>query len=114
MTGKRGVDVVIEHVGGEVFEKSIRAVRNGGRIVTCGATAGFTRRSICATSSSARSRCSARRWAARRAPAVLGHVAAGRLKPVVHTTLPLAAAADGHRLLEARAAFGKVVLTVAA
>ena len=45
---------------------------------------------------------------------VLGHVAAGRLRPIVHTTLPLAAAADGHRLLEARAAFGKVVLTVAA
>ncbi|MEO8705276.1 MAG: zinc-binding dehydrogenase, partial [Kofleriaceae bacterium] len=38
-TGKRGVDAVIEHVGGEVFAASIKAVRNGGRIVTCGATA---------------------------------------------------------------------------
>jgi hypothetical protein len=41
LTGKRGVDAVIEHVGGEVFAASIKAVRNGGRIVTCGATAGF-------------------------------------------------------------------------
>ncbi len=114
-TGKRGVDVVIEHVGGEVFERSIRAVRNGGRIVTCGATAGFTPaidlrhvffRQIEILGSTMGSKAALL--------TVLGHVAAGRLRPVVHTTLPLAAAADGHRLLEARAAFGKVVLTVAA
>jgi NADPH:quinone reductase-like Zn-dependent oxidoreductase len=42
--------------------------------------------------------------------AVLGHVAAGRLKPVVHAVLPLAQAVDAHRLLEERRAFGKVVL----
>ena len=41
LTGKRGADIVIEHVGGEVFAKSVRAVAAGGRIVTCGATAGF-------------------------------------------------------------------------
>ena len=42
---------------------------------------------------------------------VLGHVAAGRLRPVEHAVLPLADAAEAHRLLEARAAFGKIVLT---
>jgi len=42
---------------------------------------------------------------------VLKHVAAGRLRPVVHTVMPLAEAARGHQLLEARQAFGKVVLT---
>lgn len=113
-TGKRGVDAVIEHVGGEVFERSIRAVRNGGRIVTCGATAGFTPaidlrhvffRQIEILGSTMGSKADLL--------AVLGHVAAGRLRPVVHTVLPLAAAADGHRLLEERAAFGKVVLAVA-
>lgn len=114
-TDKRGVDVVIEHVGGEVFERSIRAVRNGGRIVTCGATAGFTPsidlrhiffRQVEVLGSTM----------GRKADllAVLGHVAAGRLRPVVHAALPLAAAADGHRLLEERAVFGKVVLTVGA
>ena len=42
--------------------------------------------------------------------AVLAHVSAGRLKPVVDRVLPLARAADGHRALEAREAFGKIVL----
>jgi NADPH:quinone reductase-like Zn-dependent oxidoreductase len=41
---------------------------------------------------------------------VLGHVAAGRLNPVVDTVLPLERAGDGHRMLEERRAFGKVVL----
>ncbi len=42
---------------------------------------------------------------------VLDHVAAGRLRPVIHAVMPLAEAAGAHRLLEARQAFGKVVLT---
>ena len=42
LTDKKGVDVVIEHVGGEVFAKSILAAAWGGRVVTCGATTGFT------------------------------------------------------------------------
>lgn len=111
LTGKRGVDAVIEHVGGKVFEQSIRAVRNGGRIVTCGATAGFTPeidlrhiffRQVEVLGSTMGSKADLL--------AVLEHVAAGRLSPVVHTVLPLARAADAHRLLEQRAAFGKVVL----
>ena len=110
-TGKRGVDAVIEHVGGEVFASSIKAVRNGGRIVTCGATAGFHPaidlrhiffRQIEILGSTMASKADLL--------AVLGHVAAGRLEPVVYKTLPLASAADGHRILEERAAFGKVVL----
>jgi NADPH:quinone reductase-like Zn-dependent oxidoreductase len=111
LTGKRGVDVVIEHVGGEVFARSIRAVRSGGRIVTCGATAGFHPaidlrhiffRQIEVLGSTMGSKADLL--------AVLAHVAAGRLAPVVHQVLPLAEAAAAHRLLEDRAAFGKVVL----
>ncbi len=113
MTGKRGVDVVLDHVGGDVLAASIRAVRVGGRVVTCGATAGFHPaidlrhiffRQVELLGSTM----------GRKADllALQEHVAAGRLKPVVHTVLPLAAAADGHRLLEDRAVFGKVVLAV--
>jgi NADPH:quinone reductase-like Zn-dependent oxidoreductase len=111
LTGKRGVDAVIEHVGGKVFEASIRAVRNGGRIVTCGATAGFTPqidlrhiffRQVEVLGSTMGSKADLL--------AVLEHVAAGRLSPVVHSVLPLARAAEAHQLLEQRAAFGKVVL----
>ncbi len=43
LTGKRGVDVVIDHVGGEVMSKSVVAAAAGGRIVTCGATAVHSR-----------------------------------------------------------------------
>jgi NADPH:quinone reductase-like Zn-dependent oxidoreductase len=111
LTDKRGVDIVVEHVGGEVFEKSIKAVKNGGRIVTCGATAGFHPaidlrhiffRQVEVLGSTMGSKADLL--------AVLGHVAAGAIKPVVHEVLPLERAADAHRLLEERRAFGKVVL----
>jgi NADPH:quinone reductase-like Zn-dependent oxidoreductase len=110
-TGKRGVDAVIEHVGGEVFAASLRAVRAGGRIVTCGATAGFHPaidlrhiffRQVEVLGSTMGSKADLL--------AVLGHVAAGRLSPVVHEVLSLERAADAHQILERREAFGKVVL----
>jgi NADPH:quinone reductase-like Zn-dependent oxidoreductase len=111
LTDRRGVDVVFEHVGGETFAQSIKAVRNGGRIVTCGATSGFTPaidlrhvffRQVEILGSTMGSKADLL--------AVLEHVAAGRLRPVVHAVLPLARAADAHRILEERQAFGKVVL----
>lgn len=111
LTGKRGVDAVIEHVGGEVFANSIRATRNGGRIVTCGATSGFHPaidlrhvffRQIEILGSTMGTKADLL--------TVLGHVAAGKLSPVVHAILSLARAGEAHRMLEDRAAFGKVVL----
>ena len=115
LTDRRGVDAVIEHVGGDTFVASVRAVRNGGRVVTCGATSGFTPqidlrhvffRQIEVLGSTMGSKADLL--------AVLGHIAAGRLRPVIHAVMPLAAAADAHRALEERAAFGKIVLTPAA
>lgn len=112
LTDKRGVDSVIEHVGGDVFAQSVKAVRVGGRVVTCGATAGFHPqidlrqiffRQVEVLGSTMASKADLL--------AVLAHVAAGRLKPIVHEVLPLERAADAHRLLEERKAFGKVVLT---
>jgi NADPH:quinone reductase-like Zn-dependent oxidoreductase len=111
LTDKRGVDAVIEHVGGDTFAASIRAVRTGGRVVTCGATAGFHPaidlrhiffRQVEVLGSTMGSKADLL--------AVLGHIAAGRLEPVVHEVLPLSHAAEAHRILEAREAFGKVVL----
>jgi NADPH:quinone reductase-like Zn-dependent oxidoreductase len=110
-TDKRGVDAVIEHVGGDVFTASIRAVKTGGRIVTCGATSGFHPaidlrhiffRQVEVLGSTMGSKADLL--------AVLGHVAAGRLEPVVHDVMPLQLAADAHRMLEERRAFGKIVL----
>ena len=111
LTGKRGVDAVIEHVGGETFAQSLRAVRAGGRVVTCGATAGFHPnidlrhiffRQIEVLGSTMGSKADLL--------AVLNHVAAGRLRPIVDRVLPLAQAAEAHGVLERREAFGKIVL----
>lgn len=110
-TGKRGVDVVFEHVGAETLARSILAARNGGRIVTCGATSGFEStidlrhvffRQIEILGSTMGSKGDLL--------AVIDHLAAGRLTPIVDRTLPLARAAEAHRLLEERAVFGKIVL----
>ena len=112
LTSKRGVDVVIEHIGGETFERSLRSLARGGRIVTCGATAGgdatinlrlvfFKLLSILGSTLGSLAELHE----------IMRHVEAGRLRPVVDRVLPLAEAAEGHRILEAREAFGKVVLT---
>lgn len=111
LTMKRGVDVVFEHVGGETFARSIKATRNGGRVVTCGATSGFTPaidlrhvffRQIEILGSTMGSKGDLFE--------VLKHVTAGRLRPVIHESMPLADAARAHRMLEERRAFGKLVL----
>ena len=113
LTAKRGADVVIEHVGGEVMAKSVLATSSGGRIVTCGATAGYEPkidlrhvffRQIEILGSTMGSRGTLF--------AILEHVKAGRLKPVVDRTLPLWDAREGHRILEAREELGKVVIEV--
>ncbi len=113
LTGKRGADVVIEHVGGEVMAKSVLATSSGGRIVTCGATAGYEPkidlrhvffRQIEILGSTMGSKGSLF--------GILEHVKAGRLKPVVDRVLPLWDAREAHRALEARETFGKVVLEV--
>jgi NADPH:quinone reductase-like Zn-dependent oxidoreductase len=113
LTGKRGADVVIEHVGGDVMTKSILATTTGGRIVTCGATAGFEPnidlrhvffRQIEILGSTMGPKGSLF--------GILEHVKSGALRPVVDRVLPLSQAAEAHRALEARDAFGKIVLEV--
>jgi NADPH:quinone reductase-like Zn-dependent oxidoreductase len=113
LTNKAGVDAVIEHVGGDVFVKSILATRWGGRVVTCGATAGFTPtldlrqiffRQVEVLGSTMGPKGDLF--------GVLRLVAEGRLRPVVDRVMPLWSAADAHRALEAREVFGKVVLEV--
>lgn len=113
LTGKRGVDVVVDHVGGEVLAKSVVAAAAGGRIVTCGATAGHEPpidlrhiffRQIAIMGSTMGSKGSLF--------GILEDVKQGKLRPVVDRVLPLWEAGEGHRVLEAREAFGKVVLEV--
>jgi NADPH:quinone reductase-like Zn-dependent oxidoreductase len=113
LTGKRGVDVVVEHVGAETFGRSLKSLARGGRLVTCGATTGseatininlifFKLLSILGSTMGSIAELHE----------IMKHVEAGRLRPVVDRVLPLAQVAEGHRVLEAREAFGKVVLEI--
>jgi NADPH:quinone reductase-like Zn-dependent oxidoreductase len=112
VAGKAGVDVVFEHVGGEVFERSLRCLGWGGRIVTCGATTGidakvnlrhlfFKGQSILGSTMGSR---------AEFAEIVRLH-GEGALDPLIDRVLPLEEIAQGHEVLETRAAIGKVVMT---
>lgn len=111
ITGGRGVDVVMEHIGGEVFTESLKCLARGAIIVTVGAHAGevvpfdiipFFRRELRLAGSKNASVLELRK--------VMQLVADGKLKPVVHKALPLAQAAEGHRIVDSRDFFGKVVL----
>jgi NADPH:quinone reductase-like Zn-dependent oxidoreductase len=107
------VDVVVDHVGASTFDRSIRSLAKGGRYVTCGATSGYEMKtdfrlvyfkSLSILGSTMGSR--------RELAAVLDHLGAGRLEPIVDAVLPLDSAAEAHRRIEAREVFGKVVLEV--
>lgn len=113
LTGKRGVDLVFDHVGAATWQTSIKALARGGRLVTCGATSGpeaitdiryiYGRRlSIHGT------------WMGtkRELHEIMKLVEAKRLKPVVHEVFPLEAAAEAQQVMERSEHFGKLVLTV--
>ena len=112
LTGKRGVDIVVENVGQETWEKSILALAKGGRLVTCGATTGFEAKTdlrhlffkgLSFLGSTMGSRAELLQ--------IAELVAAGRLRPIVDRVLKFDQAAEAHRLIADRAVFGKIVLT---
>jgi len=113
LTGKRGVDVVIEHVGRATWEGSVKALAKGGRLVTCGATTGGD----AATDL---------RYIFSRELTIYGSYMAGmgellevvkmfgkgRLKTVVDSVYPLREAAKAQERMERSKHFGKIVLKV--
>jgi NADPH:quinone reductase-like Zn-dependent oxidoreductase len=113
LTNKEGVDIVVEHVGAATWDESMKSLKTAGTLVTCGATTGpsvgidlrhlFARQlrllgSYMGTMGELQE--------------VLGHVFAGRLKPVVDRTFPLSEVRAAHEYLEKSQMFGKVVLNV--
>ncbi len=113
ITNKHGVDIVVEHVGGEVLVKCFDCLARGGSVVTCGATAGrevtlnlwplFVKQQRL-VGSYGRNRADMRR--------TLDWAASGKLKPVIHSTLPLDQAAESFARLRARAVLGKIVVAI--
>jgi NADPH:quinone reductase-like Zn-dependent oxidoreductase len=111
LTAKRGVDVVFEHTGEATWEKSIRSLVRGGRLVTCGATAGFNGNlDIRYLFSRQISLHGSYMGAKTELLEVMKFFEDGRLKPVVDRVLPLEKVAEAHKAIEDRAQFGKVVL----
>jgi NADPH:quinone reductase-like Zn-dependent oxidoreductase len=113
ITSKEGVDIVIEHVGAATWDESVRSLKTGGTLVTCGATTGpnvgidlrhlFARQlslfgSYMGTMGELNE--------------VLQQVFAGRLKPVVDRVFQLSDIRAAHEYLEGSKMFGKIVLSI--
>jgi NADPH:quinone reductase-like Zn-dependent oxidoreductase len=111
ITDKAGVDIVVEHVGAATWDESVKSLKSSGTLVTCGATTGpevkidlrhlFARQltllgSYMGTMADLHE--------------VLGHVFAGRLKPVVDRVFPLKDLRAAHEYLEKSQMFGKIVV----
>ena len=113
LTGGRGVDIVLEHVGEATWDRSVRSLATGGRLVTCGATTGpaaaVDLRHLFARQLSLLGSYMGRSSELVTAASLLfdGHVT-----PVIDEVVPLACAADAQRRLEEKGQFGKVVLEV--
>ena len=112
ITNKEGVDIVVEHVGAATWDESLRCLKTAGTLVTCGATTGpnvaidlrhlFARQlrlmgSYMGTMAELHE--------------VLGHVFAGRLKPVIDRVFPMSEIRAAHEYLEKSQMFGKVIVT---
>jgi NADPH:quinone reductase-like Zn-dependent oxidoreductase len=113
VTSGAGVDIVVEHVGEATWDRSLRALARGGRLVTCGATTG-PRASLDLRHLFARQLQLLGSYMGTRAELhdAAEHFFAGRLQPVVDEEFPLSEAAAAQQRLEARQQFGKIVLTV--
>jgi NADPH:quinone reductase-like Zn-dependent oxidoreductase len=111
IAGKAGVDVVVDHLGPATWEGSVSVLRRGGRLVTCGGTTGheirFDLRHLFFKSLSF---LGSTMGTLEELRTVLGHVDAGRLKPVVDSVFRLDEIRKAHERLADRAVFGKVVV----
>jgi NADPH:quinone reductase-like Zn-dependent oxidoreductase len=111
ITAKAGVDIVFEHVGQATWGESMKSLKPGGTIVTCGATTGpevsFDLRFLFARQVSFLGSYMGTMGDMHE---VLKHVFSGKLKPVVDRTFPLKDAAAAHEYLAKSQMFGKVVL----
>jgi NADPH:quinone reductase-like Zn-dependent oxidoreductase len=113
LTDRRGVDIVIEHVGEATWAKSVRSLARGGRLVTCGATTGaggaIDLQALFARQLSIMGSYMGTKGELLRAARFFFD---GQLEPVVDRAFPLAEAAAAQRRLEASEQFGKIVLEV--
>jgi alcohol dehydrogenase len=113
ITGRRGVEVVFEHVGSDTWEGSMLSMKRGGRLVTCGSTTGISAKinlfmlfqqqlrligSFGCTMANMRS--------------AMAKMAQRQVRPVIDTVIPIGQIERGLQRLESRQVFGKIILTL--
>lgn len=107
----RGVDVIINYIGGETWAQSLRCLKTDGRMLTCGATAGFEPSTdIRYIWTFEQNIIGSNGWLPGEQEAVLAMVAEGRLTPVIHATRPLSEIAKSVRELIDRDVVGKSII----
>ena len=111
LTSKKGVEVIIDHVGKSVWDENIKSLTKGGRLVTCGVTSGYEAVTDL-------------RYVFYKQLQILGStmgkkghlikifkfVEEGKLKPVIDRIIPLKEVREAHRLIEEGKHFGKIAL----
>ena len=110
-TYEGGVDVVVNFTGGDTWVNSFKCMKRGGRLLTCGATAGFDPKTdiryiwtfelkICGSNS----------WTKEDLTKLMGYIQDGSMEPTIETILPLDQGAEGIRMIEDREVFGKIII----
>ncbi len=113
VVGRKGVEVVFDHVGGATFERSLRALGWGGRLVLCGATSAPTAEvNLRALFFKNQSILGSTMGGMPELIELLKFVTAGRLDPVIDRVLPFEQAPAAQAALEQREQFGKIVLSM--
>ena len=121
-TDGRGVDVILDIVGGDYVQRNIESLALNGRLVQIGLISGsraqidfrgVLQKRLTITGSTLRARTVAEKGELAREieSRVWPLLAAGTVRPIIHATFPLREAAQAHRLLESGAVIGKIVLT---
>ena len=112
LSGKKGMDVIVNFTGGDTWAPSIRTLAIHGRMLTCGATAGFDpptdiryiwRREVTIIGSDC--------WMRSDLETLLDLVQRKKIKPVIHKVFPLSETREAFRTIQDREVFGKVIVT---
>ena len=107
-----GVDVVVNFTGGDNWVPSLKALKRGGRLLTCGATAGYDpKEDIRYIWTFELKILGSNSWTREDLETLMRLIQEGRMNPVIDRVLPLTEAQEGLRLIEDREGFGKVVIT---
>ena len=111
LTGRKGCDVIVNYTGGDTWVPSLRALARHGRLLTCGATAGYDpktdiryiwRREVNVVGANG--------WTRSDLEELLEEVRHHRIKPIIDRVFPLEESREAMRVLEDREVFGKVLV----